>query len=140
MSKAFPQQDDPMDRAFDSALSRALQPPATPPALRTRLRAAMAQAAVTNVPEVRRRLEREHREELEALTRRYVRLKRRTLSIMVGGAFAAGAAAAVALPWLTANFGPIAPGLIASVSAIASIGIGISYWQAWRRERNFWAP
>lgn len=140
MSKAFPQQDDPMDRALDSALSRALQPPAAPPALRARLRAAMEQAAVTNIPEVRRRLEREHREEIEALTRQYVRLRRRTLSIMVGGAFAAGAAAAVALPWLTANFGPIAPSLIAGVSAIASIGIGISYWQAWRRERNFWAP
>lgn len=139
MSSPMPP-DDPMERALDSALSRALQPPATPPQLRERLRAAMAQAAATSLPEVRLRLEREHRQQLDALTQQYVRVRRRTLSTMVGGAFAAGAAAAVALPWLTANVGPIAPLLVASAGALTGIGIiGISCWRAWRRDLTFQA-
>ena len=136
MNKVFPP-DDPMERALDSALSRALQPPATPPQLRARLRAAMAQASATDMPEARRRLEREHREQLEALTRQYVRLRRRTLSTMVGGAFAAGAAAAVALPWLTAHVGPIAPQLVAGAGALTGLAIGLSYWSSWRRDMSF---
>lgn len=135
MSNALPP-DDPLERALDGALSQALQPPANPPQLRARLRAAMAEAAAQDLPEARRRLEREHRAQLEALTRQYVRLRRRTLSIMVGGAFAAGAAAAVALPWLTAHVGPMAPDLVAGASALTAIAIGLSYWSSWRRDMS----
>jgi len=47
---------------------------------------------------------------------------------MIGGAFAAGAAAAVALPWVTANLGPVAPLVIASGGAAVGIGIGLASW------------
>jgi hypothetical protein len=86
------------------------------------------------VSDVRSRLEREQRATLAKLEEDYVRLRRRTLGTMIGGAFAAGAAAAVALPWVTARLGPIAPLVIASTGVVVGIWIGVASWLASREE------
>ena len=120
--------DGPIDRALDAALRRALEPPRVTEEFRERVRAALARAAETDLAELRARLETERRETLARLEADYIRLKRRTLAAMVGGAFAAGAAAAIALPWMTKLVGPAAPLAIASIGAAVGITIGVSYW------------
>jgi hypothetical protein len=121
-----------LDRALDVALGRILTPPAVPVQFRTRLRALTHKEEV-NITTLRRQLEQEQRQRLAEVEQRYVTLRRRTLGAMIGGAFAAGAGAAVALPWLTANLGPIAPKVIASTGATVGIGIGLWSWLESRR-------
>jgi uncharacterized membrane protein YraQ (UPF0718 family) len=93
------------DDALDQALSRALQPPKLPEGFRARLLAAVARAGATDVAVRRRLLEREHRELLHELHGDSIRLRWRTIGYLVGGAFAAGIAVAVGLPWIRATFG-----------------------------------
>ena len=125
--------DSELTRALDVALARALTPPRVPVQFRTKLQAALVRAAGSNISDMRSRLEREQREQLAALEQNYVRLRRRTLGTMIGAAFAAGAAVAVALPWVTATLGPVAPLLIASTGAAIGIGVGLTSWLASRR-------
>ena len=119
---------DGLDRALHAALARTLAPPAVPAHFRQNLEAALVRAADTSITDLRSRFELEQQKKLAQLDQDYVRLRRRTLGTMIGGAFAAGALAALALPWLTARLGPAAPLMVASVGAIIGIGIGISYW------------
>lgn len=76
----------------------------------------------------RARLEREQRERLAELRAGYLRLRRRTFATLVGGAFAAGAATALLMPWLQATFGPNALLLLAAGSALAALAIIASHW------------
>jgi hypothetical protein len=122
------QSRDELDRALDARLARTLAPPRVPVQFRTQLQAALVRAADSSLSEARSRFEREQRERLVELEQNYVRLRRRTLGIMIGSAFAAGAAAAVALPWLTVKLGPIAPLVIASTGAVVGIWIGVASW------------
>jgi hypothetical protein len=122
-----------LDRALDAALARTLSPPRVPADFGAKLGAALARAADSSSSDARSRLEREHREKLAQLEQDYIRLRRRTLGTMIGGAFAAGAAAAVALPWVTANLGPLAPFAIASTGTVAGIALGLWSWLAARR-------
>jgi hypothetical protein len=131
MSHSMTPPGDELDRALDAELGRALRPPQAPPQLRSRLAAAIAREADLR-PEARARIEREHRERLTELKQHYVRLRRRTLGLMVGGAFASGAAAALAMPWLTANVGSMAPLVVASAGAVIGIGIAVASWLNWR--------
>ena len=126
--KDFERPQDDLDRALDAQLARTLAPPRVPPRFRAHLQAALARSAESSLSDARSRFEREQQATLIALERNYVRLRRRTLGTMIGGAFAAGAAAAVALPWVTANLGPIAPLAIASVGTLVGIWIGASAW------------
>lgn len=98
------------------------------------MRAGLARATETDLAGLRARLEAERRETLASLEADYIRLKRRTLGAMVGGAFAAGAAAAIGLPWMTRLVGPAAPLAIASIGAAVGIGIAVSSWLSSRRE------
>jgi len=123
-----------LDRALDAALERTLTPPPLPARFRTKLEAALVRAGGSSLLEARTRLEREQRERLAELERDYVRLRRRTLGTMIGGAFAAGAAAAYALPWVTASLGPIGPLAIASAGAAVGITIGVYSWLATRAQ------
>lgn len=132
--------DEALQRALDAALSRALTPPLAPPQLRLRVQAAIARSAdPQKIATLRLQFEREQRERLAELRQEYVWMRRRTLGMLVGGAFAAGAIAAVALPWLTANLGPAAPLLVASVAAAVGLWIGVSTWLAARRDSGFLA-
>jgi hypothetical protein len=122
--------DDPLQAALDAALARALLPPALPMDFSARLRAALARMQSTGDRRVasRAQAEREQRERLAALDADYLRLRRRTLGTLIGGAFAAGAAVAVAFPWLQAHFGAWAVYLLAGVGALVGIGIGSASW------------
>ncbi len=119
-----------LERALDAALERALRAPAVPGDFRTRLDAALRRAAETDGSQaaIRARLEREQRERLAELRAGYLRLRRRTFASLVGGAFAAGAAAALLMPWLKASFGPNALLLLAAGTALVGLAIVASYW------------
>jgi hypothetical protein len=133
MSHANPPRES-LERALDGALSRALQPPQAPPHLRTRLRAAMAQAGSSTLAQARSQLDREHRELQTELAQQYVRLQRRTLGLIVGVSFAAGAVAAAALPWITAHLGAAAPQIAVSGGPLIGLLLGLSFWLGSRRD------
>lgn len=118
------------EHALDTALARALRAPIPPGDFRTRVDAALRRAAESDGsrPAARARLEREQREQLAQLRAGYLRLRRRTFASLVGGAFAAGAAAALLMPWLEATFGPNALLLLAVGTALAGLAIVASYW------------
>lgn len=97
---------NPLDTALDAALGRALRPHVPPADFRLRLNAALARAnerADEESPHIR--LERERRDGLAELETGYLRLRRRTLGTLIGGAFAAGACLTLMLPRLRAVFG-----------------------------------
>lgn len=102
-----------LDRALDAALAQALGPPRLPQRFRAELHAARQRLEHTDVAQVRVRLQDEHREQLATLRADFVRIRRTTLGTLLGAAFAAGAVTVVAMPWLRAHFGPVAPVLIA---------------------------
>jgi hypothetical protein len=118
------------DEMLDAALARALPPPQLPPDFRARLTAAIAREGTHEAAGVpaRARLEREHRERLAELEAGYVRLRRRTLGSVIGGAFAAGAAVALALPWIKSMFGPNAVLVLALLGAAVGLAIGTASW------------
>jgi hypothetical protein len=122
-------QFDPLDAALDAALARALPPPQLPAGFQLRLQAAVARLPAGEERAVNRALaQREQRQRMAALDADYLRLRRRTLGTLIGGAFAAGAAVAVALPWLQASFGPNAIYVLAGLGALVGIGIGTASW------------
>ena len=122
MSDEFP----PPDAALDAALARALAPPALPAGFQLRLQAALArQASGTEQRAARRaQAQREERQHLAELDADYLRLRRRTLGTLIGGAFAAGAAVAVVLPWFKSIFGPNAMLALAALGAVVGLAIG----------------
>jgi|ERR1700683_2521538 len=123
------------NRALDAALERALAPPALPSQFRARLQSALAREGDANLSGARARLEREQRERLAELEAGYLRLRRRTLGNLVGGAFAAGVAVALALPWVRESFGDDAPLALSGVGTVVGLAIGIAFWA--RRHRPF---
>jgi hypothetical protein len=123
------------NRALDAALKRALAPPALPSQFRARLQSALAREGEPNLSGARARLEREQRERLAELEAGYLRLRRRTLGNLVGGAFAAGVAVALAMPWVRESFGDDAPLALSGVGTVVGLAIGIAFWA--RRNRPF---
>src|SRR5208282_810476 len=88
-------QNDELHRALEAQLERTLAPPEVPAHFRAKLQSALVRAGDSSLSDARSRLECERRERLVELEQHYVRLQRRTLGLMIGGAFAAGAAAVV---------------------------------------------
>jgi len=121
---------DPLDSALDAALARALIAPPLPPGFPMRLQAALVrEAAGTNDRATIRALaQRQQRERMAELDADYLRLRRRTLGTLIGGAFAAGAAVAVAFPWLQASFGANGIYVLAGLGAVVGLGIGTASW------------
>jgi hypothetical protein len=122
--------EDPRERALDGALARVLCAPALPSEFHARLQAALVRAndAEGGRATQRARLEREQRTRMAEFEADYLRLRRRTLGTLIGGAFAAGAAVAVALPWLQVSFGPNAIFVLAGLGALAGLAIGTASW------------
>jgi hypothetical protein len=121
-----PPADAALERALDAALAQALVAPGPSSAFRERLRAAIARSDATDIGAQRAQLERELREQMAELKRGYVRLQRRTLAASLGGAFAAGAAAMLALPWLQSHFGAGSIIAVPLVGAVVGLAIGAS--------------
>jgi hypothetical protein len=126
-----------LEPALDAALARALGAPEIPQAFRARLGAALARSAQTDLPSLRERLESERRQQLEALQAHYVRVRRGTLGALVGVAFAAGAAAAVAMPWLRAHLGAYTP--LAITWGAAALGLGMAFLDPLRQLLRRWS-
>jgi hypothetical protein len=128
----------PSALSLDGALARSLQAPLLPADFHQRLQRSLARAAADPLTEeARSRLERERLEALAALESGYLRLRRRTLGTLVGGAFAAGAAVALALPWLRACFGQDTP----LVLAFAGAGLGLAIAAlSWMERPEGWNP
>ena len=122
----------PMDHVLDSELERVLTAPEVSEGLHRRLHAALARAADTDIALLRARIESERREKLAELDANYIRIKRQTLGTMIGGAFAAGAAVTVVMPWLQSHFGAVAPLILAFAGAAVGLAIGLSSWRARR--------
>jgi hypothetical protein len=123
MAAAF---DGSFDAALDAALTMALPAPALPGDFRERLRAALARADGTKSVDMQRaQLEREHRQGLAELKSGYLRLLRRTLIALIGGACALGAGVALLFPWLSAAMGVHAVAGLAVFGGIAGLAIGV---------------
>lgn len=125
--------DDALDRALDAALSHALAAPDLPPGFRARLQRALARAtaddaAGTALARLRQRLESEQHERLSELQAGYLRLRRRSLAALVVGAFAAGASATFAMPWLVSHIGPSAPLVMSGIGALLGLTIAFGSW------------
>lgn len=130
--------------ALDAALAAVLEPPALPAGFRTRLATALAEADRAGDSRAARAasLERELRERLAQLDAGYVRLRRRTLGALVGGAFAVGAVMALAMPSLEAAFGARTPLALAGAGTLVGFGL-IGAWMSIGRSgfgalRPFW--
>lgn len=117
-----------LQQALDQALARVLAAPAVPRQLRARVQAAVLRAADEGMVQTRARLEREARAQLAELEQGYLRLRRRTLGTLIGAAFAAGAAVAWLMPYLTARFGPDAPLVLAGSGAAIGLTIAVGSW------------
>lgn len=116
--------ESPEMRALDAALAAALRPPELPPDFDRRLSAALRAAPGEEWGRATRAtLEREREETLAELEAGYVRLRRRTLGTWIGAAFAAGAGAAIGIPWLQASFGPSVLYAIAGVGTLAGLAL-----------------
>lgn len=126
-----PASDARAEQALDLALRRALAPPGAPPELRWRLMAAMQQDGLRDLAAQRAALEAEHARQAQQVRAGYLRLRRETLMWGVGLAFAAGALATRALPWLVAATGWDAGLLMPSLATLAGGATGLAVWW-WR--------
>ncbi len=120
--------DDVLGRALDAALARALRPPEPDEAFRRSVRAAIVRAGQTDLAPLRIALERESREHLAALDADYIRVRRRMLGVLIGAAFAAGAAVTLALPWLESRLGADTPLVLAASGAALGLAIAVGSW------------
>jgi hypothetical protein len=97
--------DAPLPKdALDRALAACIVAPALPDAFRSNVVAAVLTDQLQSFAVRRQQLEVEHAQELLRLRKGHMLLKRDTLVLVVACAFAAGACAQVALPWLHTHF------------------------------------
>ena len=121
---------EPLDTVLDAALARALIAPVLPAGFPLRLQAALSRQASGAEERAHSRVlaQREQRARMAELDADYLQLRRRTLGTLIGGAFAAGAAVAVAFPWLQASFGANGIYVLAGLGAVVGLGIGTASW------------
>jgi uncharacterized integral membrane protein len=130
---ARPPRRPELDGLLDAALTQAFQPPRLPDDFRARLRAALARERPSTAAEdVYARLQREQAMALRELEANYLRLRRRTLLTLLGLAFATGALATVALPWLMAHWGPAAFLVLPALGAIVGLALAAHALGWWR--------
>lgn len=126
-----------LECTLDEVLERTLRPPRAPQTLRARVNAARARHAETDLAALRARLEGERRQQLEALEADYLRVRRSTLGTLIGVAFAAGAAAAIAMPWLRAHLGDYTPAALTWGGT--ALGLGMVFFHPVRTLLRRWA-
>ncbi|MBK7617414.1 MAG: hypothetical protein KA375_11885 [Vitreoscilla sp.] len=126
-----PQDTPSAEQMLDQALTQALTPPALPEGFRWKLMAAMQQATLDDIAQRRAALEAEHQRLQYDMQQGYVRVRRDTLVLGVALAFASGAVAAVALPWLQARTGLDAATLMPTLATLvgAATAVGVWWWR-----------
>jgi hypothetical protein len=126
--------DLPEDRSpdwLDQALQASMTPPALPSTFRLGLMLALQQERLQDLQARQRALEEEHQRRTQRVREGYVRLRRETLAWVVGVAFACGALATQALPWLQAFTGLSAASLMPTLATLAACATGLGVWW-WR--------
>jgi hypothetical protein len=122
-----------LEGALDRALARTFRAPRVPQDFRRRLEAARSRGE-SDLSQLRLRLQSERRAHLARLEARYVRLRQRTLGIMIVAAFATGGAAALAMPWLQKHVGAAAPLIPTSLGAGLGLAIALVAWRVHARK------
>jgi len=106
-ASASPESGEPDERlprdVLDQRLGDLLAPPPLPANFRQDLWRAIAAASAQELAQRRHALELERARQLRRLQTDYVRMRRDTLAMVLAAAVTAGAALAVALPWLAAQ-------------------------------------
>ena len=131
-----PHEITPAEHALDLALARSLTPPPLPEGFRWKLMAAMQQQALDDMARRRAALEAEHLRLQQDMQQGYVRVRRDTLALGVGLAFAAGAVATVALPWLQARTGLDAATLMPTLATLVGAATAVGVWWLRLRQRR----
>jgi hypothetical protein len=125
---------DTAEQSLDAALLAALPPPPLPPGFRSRLTAAIARSGEpVAFQTLVARLEREHREHLAQLDSAYLRMRRRSLVAMAGGAFVAAAVSFALLPFLTESFGAAGPFVLTAIGGLVGFATSVKSWGALAR-------
>ncbi len=121
--------DAPLPKdSLDRALAACLVAPALPDALRSRVVAAVLTEQLQSFAMRRQQLEVEHAQELVRLRKGYLLLKRETLTLVTACAFAAGACAQVALPWLHTHFDLDLAVFAPLLALLIGLAAGASVW------------
>jgi hypothetical protein len=126
-----------LERALDKALGRTLRAPEIPQAFHARLKAALSRNDETDLLSLRERLESERRQQLESLEEDNVRVRRGTLGTLIGVAFATGAAATIAMPWMRAHLGAFTP--LAITWGAVALGLGMVFLDPLRTLVRRWS-
>ncbi len=113
---------------LDSALRQALSPPPLPTQFRARLLTRLANEPMSAeaYDAMRATLEQEWRRAQRALQAESVQLRWQTLLWLIGGAFAAGAVTAAAMPWVAQHYGTQWSHWVPV--GVAALGLGASGW------------
>jgi hypothetical protein len=122
------------EQALDLALGQMLTPPPLPEGFRWKLMAAMQLETLNDIAERRAALEAEHRRLQQQMRGGYLLLRRDTLVLGVGLAFASGAIATLALPWLQSNTGLDAATLMPTLATLVGAATALGVW--WLRLRE----
>lgn len=128
-----PNDTSAVEQMLDQALVQALAPPPLPEGFRWKLMAAMQHETLNNIAERRAALEAEHRRLQQAMQQGYVRVRRDTLALGVALAFASGALATLALPWLQASTGMDTATLMPTLATLVGAATALGVW--WYRLR-----
>jgi hypothetical protein len=124
------QPDEMTDAALDRGLRQALSAPALPPGFRERLRAALARDPGEELMRRRQAALREHEAGIAALARDSVSLRLKTLGTLIGGAFAAGVALTLAMPWIREFFAPYGNLALGAIGVAIAAGAAFASWSA----------
>jgi hypothetical protein len=114
--------------SLDRALAACIVAPALPDAFRSNIVAAVLTGQLQSFAVRRQQLEVEHAQELLRLRKGHILLKRDTLVLVAACAFAAGACAQVALPWLHTHFDLDIAVFAPLLALLIGLAAGASVW------------
>ena len=125
---------NPDEQQLDLVLQRVLPPPPLPDHFRHQLMMALQQDTLADLARRRATLEAEHERLLQQVRRGYIRVRRDTLALGAGLAFASGALVTVGLPWLQVQTGLDAAMLMHTLALAMGIVTTLGVW--WLRLRS----
>jgi hypothetical protein len=115
-------------RALDKSLQHAYSPPVVPQRFRAALMEKVLREQMALVESRKDELEHEYAQAIAQLRRSHVRMKRDTLALIIGVAFAAGACADVALPWIQSLLGADGAAAMPLLALLIGVVSGASVW------------
>jgi hypothetical protein len=116
------------DDNLDRALATCIVAPNLPAGFRSHVMAVVLAEQLQDFAVRRRQLEAEHAQELARLRKVHVLLKRDTLAMVTACAFAAGACAQMALPWLHSRFDFDSAMTAPLLALLIGLATGASVW------------